>query len=173
MALIAEGRSEPSMADVAERAGVALRTVYRHFADRDAVVAGVNQEIEERVGVRKSAPSDLDQLLDRAREMFAAYVEHEVYHRAAQVSPDSRKSRMSQAPRRRAWIAGAIEPTLDGLGPDDARRLVALLRAVLSSQTLFTMVDYGDVDAEEAIHALAWAVRALVEAAARDGEVHG
>ena len=47
--LVAEGAVAPSAAEVAQAAGVGLRTVFRHFADMDALYREMTDAIEARV----------------------------------------------------------------------------------------------------------------------------
>jgi AcrR family transcriptional regulator len=46
LALVGEGDMDPSAARVAERAGVGLRSVFRHFEDMDGVYRGMSARIE-------------------------------------------------------------------------------------------------------------------------------
>jgi AcrR family transcriptional regulator len=48
-ALVAEGRGELSLAAVAERAGVGIGTLYRHFHNRDALIAALYRNEVERL----------------------------------------------------------------------------------------------------------------------------
>ena len=48
-ALVMEGRGELSLAAVAERAGVGIGTLYRHFHSRDALLAGLYRNEVERL----------------------------------------------------------------------------------------------------------------------------
>jgi AcrR family transcriptional regulator len=48
-ALVTEGRGELSLAAVAERAGVGIGTLYRHFHNRDALIAALYRNEVERL----------------------------------------------------------------------------------------------------------------------------
>lgn len=51
LSLIDEGKLRPSAPDIAERAGVALRTVFQHFSDMEALQATAVSRQTERVRV--------------------------------------------------------------------------------------------------------------------------
>src|ERR1700761_3703868 len=66
--------AEASFAEVAHEAGVGQATVYRHFADRRALLAALAAEdmeaLEERIAVEEEiGPGSLEEVL---REMLAA-----------------------------------------------------------------------------------------------------
>ena len=75
ISLLEEGRLQPTAAEIAARAGVAERTLFQHFADRDALFAAVSERQAERltemwVEIPRDAPfaERLDAFVDlRAR----------------------------------------------------------------------------------------------------------
>jgi AcrR family transcriptional regulator len=75
--LIGEGNMSPSAVDVAERANVGLRTVFRHFEDMDSIYDEMTAELTEAVMPKISAPYEgttwRDRLLesvDRRAELY-------------------------------------------------------------------------------------------------------
>jgi AcrR family transcriptional regulator len=57
-ALVKEGQSELSLAAVAERAGVGIGTLYRHFHSRDALLAGLYRNEVERLQAAAATLAD-------------------------------------------------------------------------------------------------------------------
>ena len=53
LGLLDEGHPSPTAAEVAERAGVSERSVFQHFADREALLEAVARQQYERVMVRR------------------------------------------------------------------------------------------------------------------------
>lgn len=49
LALVGEGEMHPSAAQVAERAGVGLRTVFRHFEDMDSLYREMTTRLQEEI----------------------------------------------------------------------------------------------------------------------------
>ncbi len=80
--LAAEGIEKFSLRNVARRAGVTAPAVYRHFDDKDALLAAVAGECAERLGTailaaEAAAPADP---LERFREIGIALVRFAVAH---------------------------------------------------------------------------------------------
>jgi AcrR family transcriptional regulator len=69
--LIREGDMAPSAARVAERAGVGLRTVFRHFEDMDSLYREISERIEADVMPLVMQPFDAKHWRDRLRELVA------------------------------------------------------------------------------------------------------
>ncbi len=46
--LVRSGNPEPTAEEVAARAGVAMRTVFRHFADMDSLYREISQKIQRQ-----------------------------------------------------------------------------------------------------------------------------
>lgn len=74
--LIREGNVSPSAEAVADRAGVGLRTVFRHFNDLDLLYREMSQEIERRhlSALRQPYTGDLwhEQLIEHAKRQWRA-----------------------------------------------------------------------------------------------------
>ena len=69
--LVGAGELRPTAHQVAERAGVGLRTVFRHFSDMETLFAEMNARVREEIApLRRArpAPGPLD---ERARELVA------------------------------------------------------------------------------------------------------
>lgn len=73
-----------SLRGVARRAGVSAPAVYRHFADKDALLAAVAAECWERIGAALTAAiaAAPDDALERFRATGVAYVTFAVEHPA-------------------------------------------------------------------------------------------
>lgn len=75
--LIMGGRMEPSAADVAEKAGVSARTVFRHFEEMDSLYSEMTERIEAEIMPIIQQPftgegwrAQLDQLLERRAMIY-------------------------------------------------------------------------------------------------------
>lgn len=76
-ALISEGEMTPSAADVAERAQVGLRTVFRHFEDMDSIYNEMTQQLLAAVIPKIKAPyktkgwcNQLMESVDRRADLY-------------------------------------------------------------------------------------------------------
>jgi AcrR family transcriptional regulator len=57
IALVQEGQREPTAEQVAERAGLAMRTVFRHFNDMDSLYREISRRMQERARDLLEAPA--------------------------------------------------------------------------------------------------------------------
>ena len=66
--LISDGNMSPSAVDVAERAKVGLRTVFRHFEDMDSIYDEMTAELTEAIMPKIIAPYEAETWQDRLME---------------------------------------------------------------------------------------------------------
>jgi len=80
-ALVSEGALQPTAEQVAVRAGVGTRTVFRHFADMDSLHAEISQRMRRSVAPLLTAAGSSGNLEERARDLVARRVA--LYERVA------------------------------------------------------------------------------------------
>lgn len=71
LALVGEGYASPTAEQVAERARVGIRTVFRHFRDMESLFAAMDVRIEADVAPRFEAPPPAGDPAARLRELVA------------------------------------------------------------------------------------------------------
>jgi AcrR family transcriptional regulator len=73
--ILKDGVHAFTVKNVADRAGVALRTVYRHFATRDALLEGLDEHGSQvgALGVGVSPPTNLTEAQALVRPLFAYF----------------------------------------------------------------------------------------------------
>jgi len=104
-----------SLREVARRAGVSAPAVYRHFADKDALLAAVAAECWERIGaaMQTAVAAAPDNALERFRATGIAYVtfavEHPEHFRALAVPGLSEMMPADVMERANAWAAAERE----------------------------------------------------------------
>ena len=69
--LVGEGVPEPTADQVAERAGIGSRTVFRHFKDMETLYAELDSILEERYGPMMAAPVPECSIKERINEFVA------------------------------------------------------------------------------------------------------
>lgn len=157
-----------SFDDVAARAGVSRRTVFRHFKDKDALLDAFWRRTNDSFGVAVW-PADEADLTRLAPRVFAALDRQEALVRASGNSAMGRELRLRGNDGRQAAFLGALAEATAGLD-DLARRQVAAVVHLLSSVAGWqTMKDHWGLTGPEAGAAAAWAVAALVRAARDEG----
>lgn len=159
--LAKEGIAGVSLRGVARRAGVTPPAVYRHFADKDALLGAVAAECAERLAkVMTAAAAEGEHPLEAFRAIGIALVrfavENPEHFRALSVPGLAERATPEQRERERAWneaqMAGLADAQRAGMIADvplDALMLTAnctmmgLAHAIIGGQ-------FGEVDAERA-----------------------
>lgn len=107
------------MAVVAHRAGVGVGTLYRHFADRDALVLGLGERLTDRTAdvasAAAGAPSGWDAIVAFVDGLTAMYIDYpwlvQVRARARELQrTDDRMQAAVTGVIERAWAEGTLRP---------------------------------------------------------------
>src|SRR3954470_11584954 len=147
-----------SVARLARRAGVSERTVYRHFATREALLDGLSEWYNERVADFPDGIS-ADAIAPTIAQVFADFDMHESLARAVLASPGGREMRRHARAARLARLDAALTPALDRVDPERAAAARASIFALCSAQTWQSMRDEGGLDGAAAGHAVARAIQ--------------
>jgi AcrR family transcriptional regulator len=163
------GVLEFSYFEVARRAGISVRTLYRHFPERDDLFAAVIQRINARVGFHEY-PSTGRGMIDLARTLFPAFDENVALILAQQQTRLGTEVR-SQGRRDRAKAARrAVDDTAPGLSPERREDIAAVCHCLLSSDAWRRMREDFGLDGKRSGEAIAWALETLLAAAAAENE---
>jgi AcrR family transcriptional regulator len=169
--LLATGAS-PTVAEAADRAGIARATAYRYFPNQRELLAATYPEI--------TAPSLLDAPADRvgpaerleevARSLTRQIVEHEPELRAMlRLSLDPGASGSRDLPfrkgRRITWVADALEPLRAGMPEPEFERLVHAIAAAVGIEALVWLTDIAGLSREGAVEVMRWSANAMLRAA--------
>lgn len=165
IALIREGVQSPTAELVAEKAGVGLRSVFRHFDDMEGLYREIAQAIEAEIAPIWTTPfksrnwqARLAEMIDRRAELFERITPFRiasVAHRASSSFLDERQTRFAAEQRT------MLEAALPAQMRRDAARLEALdLLFSVDSWLRLRREQKLDVDAAKA--AIVRAVSALV-----------
>ncbi len=135
-----DGVLRPSAKQVADRAGVSTRAVFRHFDNMETLLREISELHIARV-MRQLPPIATEGPLDRRID---ALVRHTT-HRNEIIAPVRRASLLSEpfsevVRERHAWLRRAVRqqvrsafaPELEALSDADRRDRIAVLRALLS-----------------------------------------
>lgn len=163
------GLPDFSVQEVAERAGVSHRTVYRHYPSRDDLLAGLMTWVEEQM-VELGAPFSAD---DAAELLAAADANFDVFDRLADEVEAMTRFSLSTGTEpatrqdRTAMFARLVEDELCDLDDEQARAVAGVVRLLTSSRAWLVLRQDGITAPEHVSAALPWAVRVLLDAARR------
>lgn len=156
------------MQDVADRAGVSVRTVYRAFPTRADLLDGVLAAIKERFDRIAGAPPTTRREFDASvPAAVRAVYDLEPLYRALFATAAGREVHQGTVASRRPSFESAFADDIAGLPDHQVRLIVSLLHLVTSSRSVLWLKDYAGLDVEEASTAVGWAVAAFATAARR------
>jgi AcrR family transcriptional regulator len=155
---------EVTIPAVARAARVSLRTVYRYFATREALIDAWAEWVDENLRIQlHSYPDDADRLPEFTRDLYQSYDESEALVKAMLGATAARAVRVRTRRRRQSAFREAMDGVLDGLAPQERARALAAVYLLVSAPAWQAMKDQWGLDGEEAGKAAAWAVGVLLD----------
>lgn len=152
-----------SMGDVAEAAGISLRTLYRYFPDRPSLLSAAGQHVVASLDlpVEIDGPAAISASFLHAASRFSARPQ---LARALVQTTAGRAARSSARPQRTEAVREALRPLTDKLDPATARRAAAVISHLCSLQSWVSIANESGLDDTESQAAVAWAIDTLVAA---------
>ena len=169
--LAEESPATLSMPRIAERAAVSLRTLYRYFPTKEALVDAASESYRlpaSVVGERVSVAT----LAEYLTQAWMGFSQSSGAIRAQHLTPAGRALRDARLPRNRREVREALDAEGVHLDEEDARRLTDLIVAVISSTMYLELVERLGHDERDAARLAAWAVGAVVDRARAEGGVN-
>lgn len=162
-----DGVAELAVQQVADRAGVTHRTVYRHFPDRQALLDALGAWVRERLSheLDEHAVGNASQLLDRVPWVFTSFDALGAPAVAMARLAVATGSATPQHRDRSALFDELLAPHLESF--DDPEAVFAVLRHLLSALTWWVLGDEFGLDGERAGQAVATVMRAVLAEAER------
>lgn len=174
--IVDQGLHDFSVQDVADRAGVSHRTVYRHFPDRDALLDALAEKLDALFRARglPLLPDSADEIARQVRPAFELFTDHPRLVRAVAVGAlgTDRQPRTRQV--RDRVFREKVEEAAGELPEGAVRRASAVVRYLASSLAWVVLTDQLGLEDDDATEAVSWAVETLLadlrRRAAGDGE---
>ena len=177
VSLVRRGRI-PSVAEVAQSAGVSRATAYRYFPSRSKLVSAV---IAEALGpVRRAVPQEgdpkqrLHELVDRTYSRFREYEPHmraalqlALEHQSLEAAGLLEEERFKRG-QRREILDVTIAPLRARLGPRAYKRLLQGLAVVYGIEAMVILKDICGASNRETEAVVRWMMDAMVDAALRE-----
>jgi AcrR family transcriptional regulator len=156
------GTADLVVPEVARRAGVSLRTVYRHFPSREELIAAAGEWIG--VNVLSAGMADkLDQIPGEYAENAARWDDHPKLVEAMAFSRGANSLRSVRRQQRLETIREALQEVTEGLSEAEAKRAFAVLAYLDNMLAWVTMREEAGLDGKEVGAAVAWAMQVLIE----------
>lgn len=150
---------------LAALARVERRTIFRHFPNKEELLAAFWASINHRV-TPHVLPESLGDLHAAPREIFEKFDAQEGLIRASLHSSAGRDMRLGQVAARRKAFRQALRASTSGTARTTEQKYVEWIAHVLCSAAAWeTMRDYAGVSGREAGAAASWALEVLTAAA--------
>jgi len=157
---------EFSVQEVADRAGLAHRTVYRHFPTRDALIDGVAERFEASFAERGFTEGDsVDEVVERTDARFAWFDSEPDLVHAVAIKMLATGQRTAPSRRRGERMRALIRESYPNLPADEFEAAFVALRALIGVVGWHLLTSEG-----VASDVAARTVRRMVEVALADLE---
>jgi len=148
---------------IADRSGIAARTVYRHFPTRGHLGSALWGRIRDETGTQW--PTTEAEIVPAVRAQFAQFEKHDAFVRATMFASATADSRSHGAAEGRAAFEQSLAAVTRDLPPADGKRVIAVCMAIYSAPFWQMLRDRGRLSAMEAREAAAMAIEAVISAA--------
>jgi len=161
-----------SIPAVARRAGVSVRTVYRHYPNKQALLDDVAEIQRRRVDAMMDGRADLfddpSVYLPALWEDFAADLDAVRAQHASPAGADIRRRRLTDS---RGQVIKRIEEAYPDASGDDHEALADVIILLTSSSAFLELHDRLDRSPAQAARLAWWAARAVQKQFHRDGGI--
>ena len=152
---------ELTVPEVAEASGVSLRTIYRYYPTREALLEAAGRWIGDEL-LRHPYPRTLDDVADLYEEGCADFDERPGLVRAMALSQLGQDVRGYRRRERTQAIGQTLRAELDGLSEQELRSAEAVLAYLHNILAYTAMREENGMAGEEIGQSVGWAIRALI-----------
>lgn len=150
-----------SYADVAERSGLAVRTVYRHFPELQDLLAAV-----AKAAIARFAPEGMPRMRADVAPALGAFhqmlSERPALYRVVVAAPVRSNVGMTE------YVRGVFADVLDGFSPDEGRAVAGLIDLLSSPFAWEILHTHWSLSADQITRACLAATQLLVDGFKRD-----
>lgn len=158
-------RSDFSIAEVAARAGVSERTVYRHFPSREDLLGAIDEHYQRLPQPR--GPESLADFPAHVDALYAWFDEHAEHVEAAHVAGIGRELHLHARARRGREVRETIDRMLAPLPARERRIVYAVVRCMFGSAIWRAMREEVGLSSEEAREAARWVAQLITKDVSR------
>jgi AcrR family transcriptional regulator len=164
---LAEKGLQPSVADVADHAGISRATAYRYFskpenmlreAALDAIARAIQPHVDRLAKDSKDAPNAVEHLV---KQVFDMVSENEAMFRTFLANSVTGND-VKRGGRRLTWLSDVLAPLKDRIAKPDYDRLLYSLSLLTGIETLVVLKDVCGLDSKKAEDVTLWAAKTLL-----------
>lgn len=159
-----QGGLDFAVQEVADRAGVSHRTVYRHFQTREAMLDALVTRLRGRMAALGGTdlPTQVDDIVPAIRAKFAALEEVGDAYPALVQLVSVRRARDEMSARSAEAVRTALADTTSHLPLEVADHTIALIYLIGSSRTWRALRETAGHDGAVVADVVAWAMSTLI-----------
>lgn len=162
--VLAEGVDTLTVPAVAERAGVSVGTVYRHFGDKAGMLKALMPYTQTRSGIEiDSTPESLDEMREAVGQVFRHFENTDDLLRAAFASRIGREVRIKGSTERLQLMKEALQQLEPGLESNQLDHMAKLVLILTTSEAYQQWKDRLGLSPEEAADEVLWAIETLIK----------
>jgi AcrR family transcriptional regulator len=158
-----EGPFEFSYFELARRAKVSVRTLYRYFPTREALFAALGARMSRALG-EPGYPTTADGVASTIARLFRAFDREEKLVRANITGALGREVRVHARRDRVAALAEVVASAMPEFSPEERAPYVAVVASLANAEHWLRAREELDVDGARCGEATAWALRVLFHA---------
>lgn len=168
---IVEKGGHPSVADVADLAGISRATAYRYFSTpdeiiREAVLDGVADVISIETAAASAGLKDAEVRLDKlVSDIFHMILNNESVFRALLGNAVTGQTQVRRGGRRIPWLKETLSPLQGRVPSKQLDKLIHALSLVTGVESLVVMRDICELEPKEAERILRWTAKAILKTA--------
>lgn len=170
--LAEDGLNDFNIPRVARRAGVSVRTVYRYFPTREALLDGLQIWVDEGI-LDTPRPKTAEELISIPPAQFRQFDEHVPLVLAQIASPAGLEVQARGRRKRLEAYRAALNEVTSNLSEEEARTALAVVSRLFRSTTWKDFREEFAMSGEEAGRAVSWALSTLIEDLKRRNEQAG
>lgn len=161
IALLVDGRLDLNHDAVAELTGLARRTVYRYFPDREALLAAATDRVRELAGPGVTFPENEADLTGQLRAIYTGFDRIAPITTLVRSTPQGRAMRKANNGFRQERYRAAAADAVKDLSSEDQTLATAMLQ-VLHTTPWLEMRDHWGLSGEQIARVTGWAMRTLL-----------
>lgn len=153
--LIENNTPDFSVEEAAATAGVTTRTLFRHFSNKEEMLAGVSEGILKLTGKIKEPETPAD-FLQVFKNTYGLFQQHPDLIKATLLSDLGRGARSALAERRRKANMSALTPLVASLQDEEAKAVQAVLCNLITAETWLNVTTNFNLNSNNAYVVINW-----------------
>lgn len=160
--ILAAPNAELTVAEAAKRANVSVRTAYRYFPTKEALLDAFHEYSGKQLGFPVALPKSLDELVEYTALLGQTYIKNEAVLRAQQRSAANDEIRRRRKQNQVRMLRKLVDEAAPGADEDVRRNAAAALMMAVGFEPWTLLRDAWGLEPEQCIAQFQWSVSAII-----------